>query len=90
MYLGSVMNSTNGGFAAHVASGIQKTRQALNNMRDVWSSSCYSLKTKLKLFDSVVKAKLLYGYERWTLTKASEKRLQVFHRYSLRRILKIF
>ena len=73
-----------------MASRNQNTRHTVNNMRSVWSSSCYSLKTKLKLADSVVKAKLLYGCECWTVTKATEKRLQVFHRYCLRRILKIF
>ena len=44
-------------------SQIQKARHAFHNMPAVWSSSYFSLKTKLKLFDDVVTSKLLYSRE---------------------------
>ena len=37
-----------------------------------------------------MKSTLLYGCECWTLTKGSERKLQVFQQKCLRRILKIF
>jgi hypothetical protein len=49
----------------------------------------YRTKTKLKLFDSIASYNQCC-FTGWTLTKCSEKRLQVFQQKCLRRILGIF
>ena len=88
-YLGSTLNKT-GGSHEDIGARIGKAWGSFTKMRSIWSSRVYRLKTKLRLFSSIVKSTLLYGCECWTLTKADEKRLRVFHLRCLRRILRIF
>jgi len=44
---------------------------------------------KIRLYESVVLAILLYCAETWPVTEANRKRLEDFHRNCLRRILNI-
>ena len=46
-----------------------------------------SLQTKIRLYNALVISVLLHGFETWTLLKADERRLKVFHMQ--RRILGI-
>ena len=58
-YLGSVISKT-GGSKEDVDSRIGKARIAFNkSMNTIWCSNIYKLKTKVKLFDSIVKSTLL-------------------------------
>ena len=77
IYLGSTLNKT-GGSHEDIGARIGKAWGSFTKMRSIWSSRVYRLKTKLRLFSSIVKSTLLYGCECWTLTKADEKRLRVF------------
>ena len=86
VFLGCVMDSGNGRSVDDVAKRLQKAIHSLWNMSAVWITSCFSL----KMFDSIIKSKLLYGCECWTLTKATEGRFQVFYLRCKRRILEIF
>ena len=89
VYLGGTLTKT-GGSSEDVDSRIRKARAAFVNLSKIWSSNVYSARTKLTLFNSIVKSTLLYGCECWTLTKSSEKKLQVFQQKCLRRIMRIF
>ena len=45
--------------------------------------------TKMRIFNTNVKAVLLYGSETWRVTKTNTNKLQTFSNRCLRRILKI-
>ena len=59
-YLGSVI-STDGGSERDVQTRIGKARSAFLLLKTLWRSKNLSLKTKLRIFNSNVKAVLLYG-----------------------------
>ena len=88
-YLGSVVTPT-GGTEEDVNARINKARTAFSQLNKLWNSSTIRLKTKLKIFNSNVKAVLLYGSETWFLNKNLEDKIQVFVNKCLRKILKIF
>jgi len=56
----------------------------------IWHSTTYSTQTKLRIFNTNVKAVLLYGCETWKNLKYIRTKLQVFINKSMRRILRIF
>ena len=88
-YLGSLLTPY-GGSVEDVANRLRKARGAFESLRGVWSSREISRKTKLVFYCSIVESTLLYGSECWSLTISLEKRLQVFQRKCLRRILVFF
>ena len=59
-------------------------------MNNVWKSSQYSTKTKLRLYQSCLISTLLYGSECWRMTESDLNKLSTFHTKNLRRILRIF
>ena len=87
-YLGSIINSQ-GGTDEDVKSRIGKARTAFVMLRNIWNSTKLQTRTKLRFFNSNVKAVLLYGSETWRTTKATTKRIQTFINGCLRRILHI-
>jgi hypothetical protein len=42
---------------------VNKARYAFIGLRIVWNSGIYKTKTKLKLFNAILKSNLLYGCE---------------------------
>ena len=62
-YLGSTINQ-NGG-TEDVKARIQKARVASIMLRKIWKTKQIKLYTKLRIFNSSVKAVLLYGSETW-------------------------
>ena len=87
-YLGSIVNGQ-GGTDADVKTRIGKARAAFLQLKNVWASRDLSINTKIRLFNSNVKAILLYGAETWRTTVATNKKIQTFINNCLRRILKI-
>ncbi|KAK2140144.1 hypothetical protein NP493_5959g00012 [Ridgeia piscesae] len=53
----------------------------------IWSAKQIKTNTKLRIFNSNVKAVLLYGTETWRSTQKTLKRIQTFINKCLRRIL---
>ena len=53
-------------------------------------SKYYCLKDRIKLFDAVVSATLLYGCASWAMTQSMEKALQTQRRRMLRYVLRIY
>lgn len=56
-----------------------KAQSAFSQLRSIWRSKQYSLKTKKLLCNSNVKSVLLYGSESWRVVKTDTMRLEVFH-----------
>ena len=63
---------------------------ALNKLIHVWiRNNMIKRKSKLKLYQSLVKSVLMYNCGTWALTQSEEDRLDTFHRKQLRKILNI-
>ena len=61
----------------------------MSTLSSVWRSPRLSLKTKLRLYDSLIISVVTYSAASWTLTKAQQHRLDAFNTKVLRRILGI-
>ena len=85
-YLDSTINK-NGGTEEDVKARIQKARFAFIMLRNIWRAKQIKTNTKLRIFNSNVKAILFYGSETWRSTQKTLKRIQTFINKCLRRIL---
>lgn len=88
-YLGSV-TARDGGATADVKMRIQKANAAFIQLYPIWRAREISMETKLRIFQTNVKAVLLYGCETWKVTSEITHKLQVFINRCLRRIKRIF
>ena len=88
VYLGSTM-CEGGDVRREIRTRIGKASSAFNNMKKVWNSSGISQKTKLKLFNAIVMAVLLYGCESWKGLRDVELRVRRFESNCLRKIMNI-
>ena len=68
---------------------IHKARMSFIKLKKIWNSSKFVLRTKLRLFKSLVLSVLLYGCETWKINEGDNKRLDTFQFKCLRRILKV-
>ena len=87
-YLGAFI-STDGGGTKDLGNRIGKARATFNRLKNIWQASNIRMKTKLKLYKTLVIPVLMYGSETWKINKIDNQRLDVFHSRCLRRILKI-
>jgi hypothetical protein len=62
-YLGSIIDNT-GGTAADTTACVRKVHTAFSALNKIWHSAAYSTQTKLRIFNTDVKA-VLYDYETW-------------------------
>ena len=88
-YLGSVVRQ-DGGTKEDIQSRLGKARNAFRSQNTVWRSSQYSMKAKLKLYQSRILSTLLNGSECWLMTKHDLAKLLPFHTTGLRKIQPIF
>lgn len=88
VYLGSVVN-IDGGADEDVKSRISKARVAFNILRPIWNSKALSQHNKVHIFNTNVKAVLLYGSETWRVTNTITNKIQTFVNKCLRHILNI-
>jgi hypothetical protein len=68
---------------------IKKANVAFVQLYRVWKDKNIRIKTKLQIFNSNVKAILLYGCETWKVTNSITQKLQSFINRCLRRILNV-
>ena len=87
-YHGSTV-SNKGGSETDIKNRINKARNVFRSLNNVWKSSQYSKKPKLKLYQSCVLSTLLYGSECLRMTEKELKTLSSFHSKNLRHILRI-
>ena len=77
-YLRSVVDQ-NGGTDPDVKARIQKAKVAFIMLKNIWSSKELRKDTKIKIFNSNIKAILLYGSETWRTTVVLKKKATNFH-----------
>ena len=87
-YLGSIV-STTGGTEQDVEARLGKARSTFRSMDKLWKSKIIGRTTKVRIFNSNVKAILLYASESWTVTQRTIDRSQVFVNKCLRKIMGI-
>ena len=68
---------------------IGKASAAFNQLNKIWTNKKFSLKTKLRYYNSNVLSTLLYSSETWHLKSSQEKKLDAFDARCLRKILGI-
>ena len=61
-YLGATVNKQGGGEEV-IGNRICKARTVFMKLKKIWASNIYSLQTKIRLFDALVKSVLLYECE---------------------------
>ena len=64
----------------------QKARGTFQRLSRVWAARGIGRRTKIRLFNTLVRSFLLYGCETWKITKNDERNLNSFPCKSLRRI----
>ncbi|VDP30550.1 unnamed protein product [Schistosoma margrebowiei] len=87
-YLGSIIDEQ-GGSDADVKARIGKARTAFLQLKNIWNSKQLSTNIKVRIFNTNVKAVLLYGAETWRTTTTAIRKVQVFMNSCLRKILNI-
>ena len=88
-YLGSTVRQ-DGGAEEDIKSRLNKARNVMRSMNNIWRSSQYSLHTKLRIYRSCVLSTLMYGAECWRMTKCDTDKLSAFHTMCLRKIRRVF
>ena len=88
VYLGSKI-AANGEADGDVESRLNKALGVFNKLGPIWRSNTIRQQTKLRLYSSIVIPTAIYACETWRRTARIERKLNVFHRKCLRRILKI-
>ena len=63
---------------------------AVLQLKNIWKSNVLLLKNKIRIFNTNVKAVLLYGAETWRTTVTATKRIQTFVNSCRRRIVGIW
>jgi hypothetical protein len=88
-YLGSIIENT-GGTEANTTACIRKAQTTFSALYKIWHSMAYSTQTKLRFFNSNVKAVLFYSCETWKNSNSITAKLQVFINKCLRKIFRIY
>ena len=89
IYLGSLISHDNGA-QKDIQRRLGKARSTYARLQNIWKSNIYDLKTKIRLYNTLVKPVLLYGSECWRVTRNDMKTLSSFHHSCLRRICRVF
>ncbi|XP_061184944.1 uncharacterized protein LOC133192958 [Saccostrea echinata] len=76
-YLGSILDQQ-GRTEADIKARIGKARVAFLQLGNIWKTKGITTRTKVRLFNSNVKAVLLYGSETWRMTVTTTNRIQTF------------
>ncbi|VDP62549.1 unnamed protein product [Schistosoma curassoni] len=87
-YLGNIIDEQ-GGSDTDVKERIGKARTAFLQLKNRWNSKQISTNIKVRIFNTNVKAVLLYGDETWRTTTTIIRMVQVFINSCLRKILNI-
>ena len=84
-YLGSIITSKNE-IEKEIKARITSANKCYYSLSNFFKKRSISIKTKCRIYTTVVRPIALYGCEAWTLTKKLEKKLMVFEDTILRRI----
>ena len=61
----------------------------IKQLHPLWTQACTSVNWRLRVFDAVIKSKILYGLESIQLTQAEQSRLDALQMKTLRKILRV-
>ena len=87
-YLGANVSKQRG-CGDDIVNRICKARVSFMKLKQIWSSNIYTLRSKLRLFNTLVKPVVLYGSETWEINEGDNRKLNTFFFKCLRRILQI-
>ena len=87
-YLGTML-SEDGRVSSELGRRIGQAKSEFRSLCKVWGHSSLSLKRKLRVFDSLVQSKFLYGLATCCFTVAEQRRINGFQAKCLRQILGI-
>ena len=76
-YLGANVSKQGGG-GDDIVNRICKARVSFMKLKQIWSSNIYTLRSKLRLFNTLVKPVLLYGSETWKINEGDNRKLDTF------------
>ena len=76
-HLGSNFDCT-GNVKKEIMIRIGKATSAFKSLNKIWNCKLYSIKTKLRIFNSNVVSILTYASESWKMTKDIESKLNAF------------
>ena len=88
VYLGSKI-AAKGEADVDVQARLNKALGIFNKLGPIWRSNTIRNEVKLRLYSSIVVPTAIYACETWRRTANLERKLNVFHRKCLRRILRI-
>ncbi|KAE9546983.1 hypothetical protein FO519_009804 [Halicephalobus sp. NKZ332] len=89
-YLGSIVQEKKVAASEEVLSRIGQSTTAFSTLKwCLWNQKNITVKTKIRLFRTLVMPILLYGAETWTLLQTDLNKLEVFQMRCLRQILKV-
>ena len=89
IYLGAVV-STEQGCDKDMNSRLSKAKTAFRKLKRILGSKQYNRRTKIRLFNTLVKPVLLYGSETWKTNVLDNRKLDSFQYQCLKRSLGIF
>ena len=87
-YLGATITS-DGKIDKEISVRIGKATGAFNQLNNVWKNQNISINNKVRIYVAAVLTILTYGCEIWNTTQIQNRRLETFHQYCLRRILRV-
>ena len=87
-YLGGAV-TTQGGGGDDITCRRGKARTAFTKLNRIWTSSNYSIMTKVHLYNSMVRSIIIYGCETWKMSEGDTRKLDTFQFTCMRRIIKI-
>ena len=76
-YLGANVSKQGGG-GDDIVNIIHKARVSFMKLKQIWNSNIYTLRSKLWLFNTLVKPVLLYGSEIWKIYEGDNRKLDTF------------
>ena len=76
-YLGANVSKQGGG-GDDIVNRMCKARVSFMKLKQIWSSNIYTLRSKLRLFNTLVKPVLLYGSETWKINEGDNRKLDTF------------
>ena len=77
--------SKDGGCTEDIHNRAVKTRGVFLRLKKIWNSHNISRRTKVGLYNTLVKPVLMYGCETWKMNKCDENEIDVFQSRCLRR-----
>jgi len=86
--VGSAINN-DGGSDREILIRLGKANSAFGRLGRIWASKNISVKVKVRLYEALILAVLLYGAETWPMKQATTKKLEAAHHRWLRKILRI-